>query len=228
MQNTARYQISSVDNALRLVRLLQAGEVLQVSSVARRLDVGRSTAHRLLSMLVLHGFAVQGPEREYLRGPALHDPQVALPASLSLAVVRQLALPALRMLTEHTRETSNLQILLGDHSRVVASVECDRPLRVSDREGQYLPAERSSGGRAVRRLNTHSIDGIVYAINDQLTEEGITAIGVPVDSNVIADSLAVSLAMPSVRFDPEGLGEVVPVMAEAARNIAEAISAHVG
>ena len=216
-----------MNNVLQLVRFLQAGEVLQVSSVARRLGVGRSTAHRLLSMLVLHGFAVQGPEREYLRGPALQDPQVALPAAISLAVVRQVAIPVLRKLTEQTKETSNLQILLGDYCRVVASVECDRPLRVSDREGQYLPAERSSGGRALMGLDTHTVAGITYAINDQLTEEGITAIGVPVRSDVVADSLSVSLAMPSFRFDPGALSLILPAMADAAAAVSSAMSVHV-
>lgn len=227
MQNTARYQISSVDNALRLVRFLQAGEILQVSTVARRLGVGRSTAHRLLSMLVLHGFAVQGPDREYLRGPALQDPQGSLPVGLSLAALRQVSLPGLRSLTDRAGETSNVQLLLGEHSRVVASVECDRPLRVSDREGQYLPAERSSGGQAILGLNTKMHEGITYAINDQLTEEGITAIGVPVQSEIVPASLAVSIAMPSVRFAPEALDQWVPALAEAAEAIADAISAHV-
>lgn len=223
MQNTSRYQIQSVDNALRLIRLLQAGEVLQVSTVAQHLGVGRSTAHRLLSMLVQHGFAVQGPEREYVRGPSLHDPQAALPVGLSLAELRRRALPILHTLTEQTQETTNLQLVLGEYSRVVASVESDRPLRVSNREGQYLPAGMSSGGRAVRGEGTSVLDACEFAINDQDIEEGITAIGMSVKSEVISGALAVSIAMPSVRFDRESLAQWVHAMAQASQSLSESL-----
>jgi DNA-binding IclR family transcriptional regulator len=223
MQNTSRYQIQSVDNALRLIRMLQAGEVLQVSTVAQHLGVGRSTAHRLLSMLIQHGFAVQGPDREYLRGPSLHDPQAALPVGLSLAELRRRALPILHTLTERTQETTNLQLILGDYSRVVASVESDRPLRVSNREGQYLPAGMSSGGRAVRGKGTSVLDACEFAINDQDIEEGITAIGMAVKSAVISGALAVSIAMPSVRFDRDSLAQWVNAMAQASQSLSESL-----
>jgi IclR family transcriptional regulator, acetate operon repressor len=223
VQNTSRYQIQSVDNALRLIRMLQAGEVLQVSTVAQHLGVGRSTAHRLLSMLIQHGFAVQGPDREYLRGPSLHDPQAALPVGLSLAELRRRALPILHTLTERTQETTNLQLILGDYSRVVASVESDRPLRVSNREGQYLPASMSSGGRAVRGKGTSVLDACEFAINDQDIEEGITAIGMAVKSAVISGALAVSIAMPSVRFDRESLAQWVNAMAQASQSLSESL-----
>ena len=227
MQNIPRYQIQSVGNALRLVRMLQAGEVLQVSTVAQRLGVGRSTAHRLLSMLVQHGFAVQGPEREYVRGPSLHDPQTALPVGLSLAELRRRALPILHSRTEQTQETTNLQLVLGEYSRVVASVESDRPLRVSNREGQYLPAGMSSGGRAVRGESTSVLDACEFAINDQDIEEGITAIGMAVKSEVISGALAVSIAMPSVRFDRESLAQWVNAMAQASQSLSESLDSAV-
>lgn len=228
VQNTSRYQIQSVDNALRLVRMLQAGEVLQVSTVAQHLGVGRSTAHRLLSMLLQHGFAVQGPDREYLRGPSLHDPQAALPVGLSLAELRRRALPVLHILTERTQETTNLQLIMGDYARVVASVESDRPLRVSNREGEYLPAGLSSGGRAVRGQGSHAFEAYEYAINDQDIEEGITAIGMAVKSRVISQALAVSIAMPSVRFDRELLPEWLHAMVQAADSLTESLHHAVG
>ncbi len=223
MQNEPRYQLQSVGNALILIRQLQEGEVLQVSTVSRRLEVGRSTAHRLLSMLVQHGFAVQGPHREYLRGPSLQDPQVVLPSELSLTTLRRQALPILHALTQRAQETSNVQLVQGDHSRVLASVECARPLRVSNREGQSLPSHLSSGGRAVNRSGLSVIGQFTFVINDQDIEEGITAIGMAVDSEVVPDALAVSIAMPSVRYDDELLLEWLPEIAFSTQALAEAI-----
>ena len=65
------YAISSVDHALRLAAILQLEGGLSVTEAAERLNVARSTAHRLLAMLVYRDFAVQNEQREYLAGPVL-------------------------------------------------------------------------------------------------------------------------------------------------------------
>ena len=59
------YAIASVDHALRLAAMLQLEGGLTVSEVAGRLGVARSTAHRLLAMLVYRDFAVQDENRLY-------------------------------------------------------------------------------------------------------------------------------------------------------------------
>ena len=63
------YAIASVDHALRLAAMLQLEGGLTVSEVAGRLGVARSTAHRLLAMLVYRDFAVQDENRLYRAGP---------------------------------------------------------------------------------------------------------------------------------------------------------------
>ena len=66
------YPISSVDSALRLLLLVGEQGMLRVADASRALGVGRSTAHRLLSMLQYHGFVQQDPvSRAYLAGPSL-------------------------------------------------------------------------------------------------------------------------------------------------------------
>ena len=65
MKNKPAYAIDSVDHALHLVQLLQHEGPLRVTDAAERLDVSRSTAHRLLAMLVeVSTFRAAG---EYLR-----------------------------------------------------------------------------------------------------------------------------------------------------------------
>lgn len=223
MQNEPRYALHSVDNALRLIRLLQSGEVLYVSSVANRLNIGRSTAHRLLSMVVHHGFAARGPNHEYIRGPALRDPSSVLPAELTVADLRLRVMPPLRTLTSAIQETSNVQLLLTDHTRVIASVECDRPLRVSNREGQNLPADKSSAGLALLGKDLRTISGVSVAINNQAIEDGITAIGVAVPSGMLSGRLAVSVAIPSSRYRSGSLPPLVSHMQTAAETIAALI-----
>ncbi|WP_030557844.1 helix-turn-helix domain-containing protein, partial [Streptomyces exfoliatus] len=59
------YPIASVDHALRAATLLQLEGTATVSQIAERLGVARSTAHRLLAMLVYRDFAVRDENRAY-------------------------------------------------------------------------------------------------------------------------------------------------------------------
>src|SRR5882757_5362440 len=75
------YPISSVDNALRLVKMLRSHKSIRVAQAGREIGVAPSTAHRLLQMLQYHGFVQQDPSsKAYVAGPALID--------LGLAAIR--------------------------------------------------------------------------------------------------------------------------------------------
>src|SRR5260370_39258672 len=71
MPHRPTYAITSVDNALRLIEVLQREGTLRVTDAAAEIGVAVSTAHRLLAMLCYRGFATRGGEHRYLRGPAL-------------------------------------------------------------------------------------------------------------------------------------------------------------
>ena len=73
------YAIASVDHALRLATILQLEGNLTVAEAAERLGVARSTAHRLLQMLVYRDFAVQHPGRQYGAGPSWNWPNTRAP-----------------------------------------------------------------------------------------------------------------------------------------------------
>ncbi|MEV5704948.1 IclR family transcriptional regulator C-terminal domain-containing protein [Actinoallomurus sp. NPDC052274] len=63
-----------------------------------------------------------------------------------------------------------------------------------------------------------------FAINDQLTETGLTAIGVVV-RDAVGDPLAgVSIALPTARFDRDLLPAWVHALATAARRIEAAMA----
>jgi len=81
VKNPPAYAITSVDNALRLVTVLQLEGTLTVTEAAERLGVARSTAHRLLGMLCYRDFATQGADRAYHPGPVLARSSGSLPPS---------------------------------------------------------------------------------------------------------------------------------------------------
>ncbi len=65
------YLLESVDNALRLLQMLRDVGAVRLNQAANELGIARSTAHRLLAMLVYRGFAVQDEKRIYHPGPAM-------------------------------------------------------------------------------------------------------------------------------------------------------------
>ncbi|MDA3625255.1 IclR family transcriptional regulator [Saccharopolyspora sp. WRP15-2] len=242
MQNKPTYSIESVDHALRLAVLLQQEGPLGVSDAAARLGVARSTAHRLLAMLVYRSFAEQRDDRRYAAGPVLRS----WSGGDSVTHLREIALPHLRALVRRTGETANLMVLRGTQVQMVATAECDQALRVGDREGRMLPAHLASGGRALlARLDRAEIDarygdedrtGVArevvertirqtrrrgFAINDQSTEAGLTAIGQAVGDPAQGLPAALSVAMPTARYHRRMLPDLAAALDEAARAVAQ-------
>ncbi|ODU06082.1 MAG: transcriptional regulator [Pseudonocardia sp. SCN 72-86] len=241
MKNKPTYGIDSVDHALRLATVLQQEGPLRVTEAAARLGVARSTAHRLLAMLVYRDFAEQDHDRRYVAGPILRAQQMAEPVS----ELRRIALPHLAILTTRTMETSNLMVLVGDQIRFVATAECDQVLRVGDREGRVLPAHLASGGRALlaalepdalraffdqSKAGVADVDALLrslrrirrqgFALNDELTEAGLTAIGCVVPRSPQSLPAAISLAMPTARYQRDRLPEWANLLAATAEAIA--------
>ncbi|GAB3347694.1 IclR family transcriptional regulator [Amycolatopsis echigonensis] len=247
MRNKPAYSVESVDHALRLAVLLQHEGPLRVSEAAERLGVARSTAHRLLAMLVYRDFAVQTGDRRYQAGGVLRRPTATEPA----ATLRSVAVPHLRELVDRVGETANLMVLAGRQVRFVVSVECGQILRVGDREGKMLPAHLASGGRVLlARLSGDELDGLFganaeyagntyeldegtpidrrnmhralgqirkqgFAVNNQATEIGVTAIGHAVGQV----NAAVSLALPTARYAQQDLPGYVEALRIAAGRI---------
>ncbi|WP_211879985.1 IclR family transcriptional regulator [Pseudarthrobacter albicanus] len=145
-QKRPTYSIEAVDNALLLLQLLRDGGALRLKDAAAELGVAPSTAHRLLAMLVYRGFAVQDETRRYVPGPAMG----VGPAGLSWTrLLRTIAQPHMELLTGKVNETVNLMVRVGTKVRFLATVEGNNVLRVGDRQGTVMPANRTSGGKAM-------------------------------------------------------------------------------
>jgi len=236
------YAIASVDHALRIAAMLQLEGALTVSQVAERLGVARSTAHRLLAMLVYRDFAVQDEDRAYRAGPVL---ELAAHSPSQASRLRELALPHLERVVERLGETVNLAVRTGDNARFIASVECAQALRVGSREGMVFPVHRTTAGLLfLAALDDEELESVYaeeryaarpgerpdlaslraglakvrrsgFALNAEQSERGVTAVGVPVHSGgSIAAGLSVS--MPSVRYEPVRLPALVAVLRGAA------------
>ncbi len=228
MKNKPPYAIESVDNALRILQLLRDSGRARVSDVAGELGIARSTAHRLLAMLVYRDFAIQAEDRSYHPGPALSaGPLRGEPAQR----LRQLMRPHMEALCDQVAETINLVIRLGMQTRFLHTVESAQILRVGDRQGTVLPAWKTSGGKALlaelpaaqlsellRGGGGRPPEGMTaaarralvgelrlvrdrgYAENIEESESGVCAVGVCVRDQAGEPVAALSVSAPSVRY----------------------------
>jgi IclR family transcriptional regulator, acetate operon repressor len=222
------YSLDSVDNALHLVQALRDEGQLRLKDAAEQLGVAPSTAHRLMSMLVYRGFAVQDESRTYLPGPSLGVPPVSVGWTRQL---RNLAQPHLEHLLGKLDETVNLMIRVGTSVRFLSTLESSNFLRIGDRQGTVLPARFASGGKAMlAQLDAAHLAKLYqsqssafasdflpadefgalteelrrvrdhgYALNVEETEEGVVAVGAVLTNGAGHAVGAFSVAAPAVR-----------------------------
>jgi IclR family acetate operon transcriptional repressor len=169
------YPIESVDNVLRLLILLSERKQVRVSEVASELGTAVSTAHRLLAMLVHHGFASQDPESKVYRVGG-----VLLRAGLLAArdlQMRTLIQPYLEQLRDETGETAHAAVLQGDQMLFIACSESTIALRVASRVGTLMWAHCTSIGKAwLARESDDFLRGLYPSPTlPALTERSITS-----------------------------------------------------
>lgn len=241
MQNSPRYAIASVDNALVLLQTVMRDGVVRVGAAARDLGVAKSTAHRLLAQLAHRGFVVQAPDRSYVPGPALSGRYGVQDVAGRLVDV---ALPHLQALCGNVNETVHLMVLDGAEVRFVRSVESSQALRVGSREGIRLPARLTPGGlailatlppRDVERLHPGlrpgSQDAVRllsqlattrkagYGLNYEATETGLTAISVALRTDDALPRAAVAVSAPTVRLRRSQILTLLPDLQACCRRI---------
>jgi IclR family transcriptional regulator, acetate operon repressor len=226
MKNKPPYALESVDNALRLVQMLRDQGEIRISQAADELGIARSTAHRLLAMLVYRNFAEHGDNHTYLPGQALSAPPLP---SESARRLREAIAPYAEALRDRSGETVNLMVLQGSQVRFLYSAESDQALRVSNRQGTVLPAWLASGGQALlAELPPSASTGLPaeahphieaarrrgYGENIEETESGVCAIGMCVRGTSGAPVAALAISVPSVRYRDSRVGDLVRLLRE--------------
>jgi IclR family transcriptional regulator, pca regulon regulatory protein len=124
---------------------------LGVSELARELDLNRSTAHRYVATLSVLGYLQQDPAtRKYRLGPRVLDLGFSAINSMEL---REISLPFLQQLSEHTGHTVNMAILDGDDivyvERVRSARQGQRDIDLNLHIGSRLPAYCTSMGKVL-------------------------------------------------------------------------------
>jgi DNA-binding IclR family transcriptional regulator len=226
------YTIESVDSALRLLRMFCERNQLRTLEAAEILGVAPSTAHRLLSMLVYHGFAVQdGRGSAYRPGPTLYE--IGVGASRD-ADLRQKARTALEVLFRKVNETVHFAVPYGQNVLYLEAIESSHLLKIGSRVGTFVPAHSVAVGKAIlatlppqilhemfsaadlphvteKTIKTRSqlerqlknIRECGYARSIGESEDGVGSIAVAVRDHRGIAQAAISVAAPVTRITPD-------------------------
>jgi IclR family transcriptional regulator, KDG regulon repressor len=140
--------LSTVRNAARLLKVFRSRETdLGVSELARRLGLGKSTVHRLLTTLASEGLIEQNPHTGgYRLGLMMFELGQAVRVHMDLhAAVGQV----LGDLRAQTGESSQVGVLDGHEVVYVDRLESAHSLRLFTETGRRVPVHCTSSGKVL-------------------------------------------------------------------------------
>ncbi len=248
------YALSSVRNAARLLCAFTPTErELGVSELARRLGLGKSAVHRLLTTLAQERFVERNPTTgRYRLGIRLYELGAIVSSHLDL---HEAVSPHLDELRNATGETVHVAILDEDEVVYVERRESPHTLRLFSRVGHrnrahcsstgkvllaYLPPDELDRVLALRPLDrktpfTITNPGLLrqelervrrrgYARNVNESEMGVVSVAAPIRDATGRVVAAVSTAGPELRLARDDMRQVTAETLAAA----EKISARLG
>ncbi|MCP2321252.1 transcriptional regulator, IclR family [Nocardia amikacinitolerans] len=147
---------AAVDKAISLLIAFgdHAGTGLGVSELARRAQLSKSTAFRVLGMLERNG-VVERVGTGYRLGARLHQLGQAV-YSPEHEQIRDLLLPFLTDLYEATRHTVHLAALHGTDVVYLAKLYGHRTIAAPSRIGGRLPAHGTAVGKVLLAYRSHT------------------------------------------------------------------------
>lgn len=227
---TRNSTLGSVANAARVLKSFTTTDPeWGVSDLARRLDIAKSTAHRLLATLADEGLLEQDPDSgRYRLGLAVFD----LAAAVQGRDLHEAALPTMTDLRNHSGETVQIAVLDGREVVYVERLDSPNTLRLFLEVGRRNSAHCTGCGKAllafsppdvVDRLlsgwrlppkTPHAITTIAalraeleatrergYARNLHESEIGVISVAAPIRDITGRVIAAISVAGPSDRLE---------------------------
>jgi IclR family transcriptional regulator, KDG regulon repressor len=246
-------RLSSVAAAIRVLKAFSEEEVeLGISALAQRLNLAKSTVHRLAATLVAEGLLEQNPVNgRYRLGIALFGLGALVRSRMDVSNQAQ---PFLHMLRERCGETVHLAIMDQTSIMYLFTLESSQAIRMHSYIGTRKPAFCTSEGRVLlafgppevvqrvvaeeltartpstpsnpkallKILATARADG--YAFDDEESEMGMRGIAAPVYDSSGHVVAAVGLCGPTQRLTKKSLRSMLPQLLETT----EAISMRLG
>ncbi len=207
----------TLDRGLRVLEIVaDAPDGLTVTEIAQALGIGRTVVYRLVVTLERHAFLRRSADGRCRLGLAV----LTLGRQVQ-PVLRDVALPALRLLADAVGATAQLTIAEGGEGFTALVVEPSRSdVHVSLRMGARLPLEAGAAGRAILAARTAAGRALdppwVIATSDG--QQGAFGLAVPITA---VPGLEASIGVVSMRELNES--DVGPRVSRTAGEIARAL-----
>ncbi|MFL5841963.1 MAG: IclR family transcriptional regulator [Thermoleophilaceae bacterium] len=164
--------IQVISRAAQILRALDGSpDGLSLSQLAERVDLPRSTVHRLTTALATEGLvAAASPTGRIRLGPELT--RLAIGARRE---IRQELHPFMEHLFERLNETVDCAILDGDHLRFVDQIAAPHRLRAVSAVGAIFPLHCTANGKAIlAALPPAAVAEVLPSRLERFTENTIT------------------------------------------------------
>jgi IclR family KDG regulon transcriptional repressor len=248
--------VQTIDRTIDILNVVStSASGLTLTELSGRLDLPKTTAYRILQVLVKHDFLRKdGLTKVYRLGPAL----VTLGAnSLQQWDLRSIAHPHLEKLAHASNETVCLIVLFKDKAICLDTIESDRRTSFIIRVGREMEFHCSAAGKAIIAfLPTERIAQILYrqrltqctpntitdvhelmhhfnvvraqgyALCDAELEVGVRALAAPVMQNDRQVLGSVAIVAPAERLDQEARERLLPQLLETVRRISMELGYH--
>jgi len=171
-------RIKSIDKVLNLLEFLSINEQeIGVAEISKKLNMGLSTVHRILTTLKSRGYINQNEQTaKYRLGIKLFELGCAVQNTKRLV---EIAKPYLRELSEITTEIVNLAILEGREVIYLSKIESTEILTVNIKSGTRVLAHCTALGKVLLAfIPDREFDGL-YKSEKQLpslTQNSITSL----------------------------------------------------
>ncbi len=172
----------SVSTALSLMDLLAESGPTGLSELARRLDLSKATALRLLRTLDAHGWVTQSPAPSYAWALSTHLSRIGRSVT-SDTTLREKALESMNQLQLQTQETVHLAALERDHLVLIERLDSSHELRAFFALGSLIPFHAAATGIAyLSALNDTEIAKVLTSTLTPRTDETMTDRGEVLDA----------------------------------------------
>ncbi|MFT5499931.1 MAG: DNA-binding IclR family transcriptional regulator [Woeseiaceae bacterium] len=140
--------IQSIERAVRVLKVLSEGDNLMgVTEIAEKLNLGKSTVHRILASLMRSNMVRLNPtSHQYSLGYGLLQLTAGLLRSSEISIT---ALSYLRDLRQETGETVALNVRDHDYRTVVERLDTLHEIRYVTEIGRPIPLDVGAGGKAI-------------------------------------------------------------------------------
>jgi DNA-binding IclR family transcriptional regulator len=178
--------VGVLDKAMYLLDIVEYSQPVTFHELVSRTQFPKTTAHRLLLALEMHGFLRRDDAGLFVTG-----------SRFATGTLSQIAEPILRRVTAKTGESSQLYVRRGRFRLCVVSVESPEELRTKVPVGALLVIDRGSGGKVLRGDPEALQRGWAESAGERVP--GIASVSAPIyDASIVV--AAVSLSGPIERL----------------------------